>query len=235
MSYPGGKAAPGVFQRIINQIPPHMTFIEPFAGDAAVSRAIRPAERTILVDLDADQLIHLAETFDRQGCELHQADGVSWLKHCAGLTRVDKRPKRDPNIVAYLDPPYPMHTRRGGRIYRYEMTDEQHDDLLNVAADLPFACLISSYPNQRYDETLADWRTIDFQTTDRGGNRRTERLYMNFPEPAELHDYRYLGDDKRQRERIARRRRNWLAGLKRASPLERRAILDACQQAVGEG
>jgi len=58
---------------------------------------------------------------------------------------------------------------------------------------------------------------------------------MNFPEPAELHDYRYLGDDKRQRERIARRRRNWLAGLKRASPLERRAILDACQQAVGEG
>jgi len=234
MSYPGGKAAPGVYQRIINQIPPHQTFIEPFAGDAAVSRAIRPADRTILVDLDHAQLRHLDATFERPGRELHLADGIPWLKHFAGLFALH-RPKWDDSIVAYLDPPYPMKTRKGGRIYRYEMTDEQHDDLLNVAADLPFACLISSYPNQRYDETLADWRTIDFQTTDRGGNRRTERLYMNFPEPAELHDYRYLGDDKRQRERIARRRRNWLAGLKRASPLERRAILDACQQAVGEG
>lgn len=32
MTYKGGKAGAGVYQQIINQIPPHDVYIEPFLG-----------------------------------------------------------------------------------------------------------------------------------------------------------------------------------------------------------
>lgn len=36
MSYFGGKAQDGVYQTIINQIPPHQIYIEPFLGGGAI-------------------------------------------------------------------------------------------------------------------------------------------------------------------------------------------------------
>ena len=46
-------------------------------------------------------------------------------------------------------------------------------------------------------------------------------------EADKLHDYRFLGNDKRQRERIRRKVTNWTEGLDRLPELERRAILHA--------
>ena len=43
MSYPGGKAAPGTFQKIINLMPPHEVYIEPFLGGGAILRKKLPA------------------------------------------------------------------------------------------------------------------------------------------------------------------------------------------------
>ena len=54
MPYPGGKAGAGVSQRIINLMPPHETYIEPFLGDAAVMRVKRPAKLNIGLDLDPE-------------------------------------------------------------------------------------------------------------------------------------------------------------------------------------
>lgn len=42
MSYPGGKGGAGVVQRIINLMPPHRVYLEPFLGGAAVMRARAP-------------------------------------------------------------------------------------------------------------------------------------------------------------------------------------------------
>ena len=52
MPYPGGKNGAGVFQKLINMIPPHETYIEPFLGGGAIMRLKRPAMLNIGVDLD---------------------------------------------------------------------------------------------------------------------------------------------------------------------------------------
>ncbi len=53
VGYPGGKSGPGVYHRLINLMPPHQTYIEPFLGGGAIMRLKRPAAHNIGVDLDA--------------------------------------------------------------------------------------------------------------------------------------------------------------------------------------
>jgi DNA adenine methylase len=52
MSYPGGKSGAGVYQTIINHMPPHRVYIEPFLGGAAIMRNKRPASLNIGIDRD---------------------------------------------------------------------------------------------------------------------------------------------------------------------------------------
>lgn len=40
MAYSGGKGGDGVFQKIINQMPPHQIYVEAFLGMGSVLRAI---------------------------------------------------------------------------------------------------------------------------------------------------------------------------------------------------
>ncbi len=54
ITYPGGKAGSGVYQKIINQIPPHNVYIEPFLGGGAILRFKRPAP-TASIGIDADE------------------------------------------------------------------------------------------------------------------------------------------------------------------------------------
>jgi DNA adenine methylase len=54
MTYPGGKAAPGVYQSLINLMPPHKTYVEPFLGAGALMRIKRPAGLNIGIDIDPE-------------------------------------------------------------------------------------------------------------------------------------------------------------------------------------
>ena len=60
----------------------------------------------------------------------------------------------------------------------------------------------------------------------RGGVRR-EFLYMNYDEPEELHDYSFLGDDFRERERISKKIQRHVNKLSKLPLLERKAIVKA--------
>ena len=65
----------------------------------------------------------------------------------------------------------------------------------------------------------------------RGGRLATEWVWMNYADPVALHDYRYLGEDFRERERIKRKTQRWVNRLQTMPLLERRALLAALEEA----
>jgi DNA adenine methylase len=54
MAYPGGKAGAGVFQTIINRMPQHRVYIEPFLGGGAIMHHKKPAALNIGIDKDPE-------------------------------------------------------------------------------------------------------------------------------------------------------------------------------------
>lgn len=230
MAYPGGKNGSGVFQKIINQIPPHRVYIEPFLGHGAILRKKKPATFNIGIDSDGDVVRHwhtagTAENSDVRGLggslTIIKGDAISWLK--------ENFYKLTPDTFVYLDPPYLMETRKRQRkLYGVEFaTVEQHRELLDIVLDAPCMVAISGYASSLYAEMLTDWRTISYNTVNRAGQKVQEWLWMNYPEPAELHDYRYLGENFREREKITRQKRRWITRLQRIDKLQRYALLSS--------
>lgn len=216
MPFPGGKEGSGVYQTIINQIPPHQTYIEPFAGGAAILRLKKPAPANIAVDIDPVCTENLA-ILQVPGLLVFCDDAISYLK----------RYRWKGNEFVYCDPPYLMETRLSQRkIYPFEFSSpRQHLELLSLLKSIPAMVMISSYWSNLYFETLKGWRFIVYPGSTRSTFKVKEFLWMNYPEPLTLHDYRYIGKNFRERERIKRRQRRWKARLERMDQLERTALI----------
>lgn len=223
-TYPGGKNGSGTYQAIINQLPPHELYAECFLGSGAILRHKLPAASSIGVDSDADVL----RAFSGDGIPnltLVCADALQFL--LANRANIgDAR-----STMLYLDPPYLMETRRDPRrIYRHEFNaPAEHRELLRLIKTFSCSIAISGYASSLYAEELAGWRAVSFPSMTRGGKLATEWLWTNYPEPLELHDYRYLGRTFRERERIKRQQQRWFARLQRMSSLQRHALMQAIE------
>lgn len=84
--------------------------------------------------------------------------------------------------LLYLDPPYPLDLREKN-MYKHEMTDAQHEELLRSALQSKSNVMISSYDNELYNDTLKGWYAAEKQTIAQQGLQRTEKIYMNFQPP----------------------------------------------------
>lgn len=227
MAYPGGKGGSGVYQQIINQMPPHQVYVEPFLGGGSVMRYKKPAPiANIGIDIDAAVLQSFQKDHGQEipNLELHAYSAYEWLAPGPSSRYYTQR-----DTLIYLDPPYLMSTRSSQRmVYKYELAaDAEHEWLLGLITGLRCMVAISGYWSQLYADRLQGWRSIQFPAMTRGGTIATEWLWMNYPEPLELHDYRYLGSNFRERERIGRKKRRWSERLKHMDQLERLAILSA--------
>lgn len=227
--YPGGKNGSGVYQAIINQIPPHRVYIEGCLGSGAILHMKKPAISSIGIDIDGDVLTAFSGD-EVPNLQLIHADVITWLATHAGDGNTIS-----PNTLIYLDPPYLMQTRRQHRrIYRYEMTRADHVRLLKVIKKLHCMVILSGYWSALYEKKLTGWRVETFHTTNRAGDRTTEYLWMNYPKPVELHDYRYLGANFRERERIGRQKIRWINRLKRMDVLQRYALMEVIEELHGD-
>jgi hypothetical protein len=221
--YDGGKGQDGVYQKIINEIPPHDVFIEACLGGGAVMRAKRPARISYGVEIDS-RIVEEWKKVEFPSLRLVNGDAVRFLSRFSWSG----------SEVVYLDPPYLMETRsHKGKLYRFEMTEGHHRELLSVIKKIPARVIVSGYWSKLYAEELKGWRTASFPAVKRSGEVATEWLWMNYASPLELHDYRYLGSDFRERERIKRKRQRWEKKLRAMPALERYAILTALEAVRG--
>lgn len=152
------------------------------------------------------------------------ADAHQYLRYHAPFTG---------NEFVYSDPPYLFVTRkqRYRPIYNYEYTVAQHVELLDLLKALPCPVMISGYESDIYNDMLTGWHKDSTQTTTRGGSLATEIIWMNYPPPTALHDYRYLGQGYRERERIKKLKRRWVTRWQSMDTLQRQAVLAAIQEA----
>ena len=126
----------------------------------------------------------------------------AWISAVEGLPAVHERLRRvvilnrpaldviesqdSPGTVFYLDPPYHPEARASPAAYgAYEMSAEQHAELLAVATSCQGRVLLSGYDCELYRRELAGWRRHEFDVPNHaagGGQKRRmkEIVWANF-------------------------------------------------------
>lgn len=225
MSYLGSKAASGVYQKIIAEMPPHDTYIETHLGGGAVMLRKPPARQNWGIDIDAETV----EVFNQDNPDFLErladtlfidiGDAVEFLR-CFDYASAGR-------VLIYADPPYLLETRTSAARYRHEYTVADHQRLLRCLMSLPenVSVILTGYPSQLYDNTLTGWRSREFQAMTRGGVR-TEKIWMNYQE-AHAYSHTFAGKDYNDRYRIKRKAQRWKAKFAALPPAERLAIMVA--------
>lgn len=82
------------------------------------------------------------------------------------------------NTLFYLDPPYVITTRKSGN-YNYELTDKDHEELVNMLLKIKGKAVLSGYANKIYKK-LEDnnWNRIDFDISHGKNYKRTESIWI---------------------------------------------------------
>jgi len=214
MNYPGGKG--GVFHKLINLMPPHEVYIETHLGGGAIMRNKARAKRNIGIEIDP-HVIELWYQNKQIDFELIHDDAIRYLKNYQFTGKE----------LIYCDPPYLRETRKKrARLYKYDYTIDQHIELLELIKSLPCMVMISGYESALYKESLKEWHTHIYKVGCHHGIA-IEWVWMNYPLPVQLHDYRYLGNTFRERERIKEKSKRWKRRYQSMPILERQALLAA--------
>jgi DNA adenine methylase len=83
-----------------------------------------------------------------------------------------------PDVLIYADPPYVTDTRLA-RLYQFEMTDEDHANLLDALEAHSGSVVLSGYASELYDGRLKGWRRLERSANAEGGRARVEVLWLN--------------------------------------------------------
>ena len=134
-------------QPLIAMMPPHHTYIETHLGGGAIMKRKPPALENIGIDIDPRPL-------SRFDCGYP----VRLVNGCAH--EFLKRYDFGGDELVYSDPPYLMRTRTSERRYRYDYTERDHVELLELLKTLPCAVIVSGYASALYEQLLRGWNTI---------------------------------------------------------------------------
>lgn len=99
------------------------------------------------------------------------------IENLNALTLIERY--NDPQTLLYLDPPYLQGLRKRG-IYKFEMSNDEHEQLLELVVKSRSMVCISAYDSELYNEKLKGWFTAEKATIAQMGKHRVEKLYMNY-------------------------------------------------------
>ncbi|RLF31666.1 MAG: DNA adenine methylase, partial [Thermoplasmata archaeon] len=96
-------------------------------------------------------------------------------------TNVIKRYDSEETLF-YCDPPYPHESRGDNSAYRYEMTDEEHEELAEILHSVKGKVALSGYHCDLLDTLYKDWNCIEApeKTIHSVKAKRREVLWTNY-------------------------------------------------------
>jgi len=217
--YPGNKNIPGLIQKIINQIPVCSKFYEPFAGSAAVTMFLSMLPmgpvQFFLNDLDpavTDRFLYPA------GCTVTNKPALDIIQ-----SLISSSAGKD--TFVFIDPPYTFDTRPNSlKLYNFDMSSEDHIQLLKAVRDLECNCMIIHPKTNLYDQVLQSFRTVQIKIRYHS-KTSIENLYMNYDTPGILQSYAVVGCDCWDRQRIKRKGERLVQKLLALPEMERNYIL----------
>jgi DNA adenine methylase len=233
-TYPGGKSSTGVYQAIINVVPPFINYCEPFVGNGLFRFLRPPSGKMVLCDLNPKVATTLQQwTQDnpkyRYDTQVFNLNGLEVMDDFDSEQTGKGNPTQ--NFI-FCDPPYLFDTRKCQKLMygEYEWNEDDHRHFLSRVKLFNCNIAITHYPCRLYDELLLEqgsfpflkWHYTDFTGRTRHGTR-TERIYHNYPAPKILHQYNHLGADYRARENIRDRIERFNNKLAQLPPVERNA------------
>lgn len=87
------------------------------------------------------------------------------------------------DTLMYLDPPYVLSSRRGGKLYNHEMTDTDQEKLLSLIVKSKAKILISGYESGLYNDALAGWHKDSTFSQTTSTEIAEETIWMNYEPP----------------------------------------------------
>lgn len=98
-----------------------------------------------------------------------------------------KRYDDDSDCFIYCDPPYLHETRKDTKLYKHEMSKEDHLRLLKICVVSNSKIMLSGYNSDMYNDLLSNWKKKEFHVTTSMANtniqdreERTEVIWMNY-------------------------------------------------------
>lgn len=197
-NYPGQKKIPGVYQKIINNIPLHSIYYEPFAGSAQIAKILYNSSKDstyYLNDIDpaVNSLLSLLE-----GSTITNVNAFDVLQSEILLSSGKE-------TFIFIDPPY-LHSSRPNNqtLYNYEFSNENHYQLIKSLLQLNCNCMIIHPSCELYDLHLSSWRIIQIKIRYHS-KTSIENLYMNYDIPEKLQCVDFVGSNCWDRQRIKRK------------------------------
>ena len=88
-----------------------------------------------------------------------------------------------PEALIYCDPPYVRSTRKSGRLYSCEMTDDEHQELLEIITHSQAKIVISGYESDLYNSYLKYWNKFTTEVHTTSSDVAHEVIWTNFQTP----------------------------------------------------
>jgi len=87
-----------------------------------------------------------------------------------------------PDTLFYCDPPYPHESRGDSNAYFYEMTNEEHEELVEVLHSVKGKVVLSGYHCELLDRLYSDWYCVEEgkKIIHSVKTHREEVVWMNF-------------------------------------------------------
>lgn len=198
-NYIGNKGIPGVIHKIINLIPAHDYYLEPFAGGASIGKALPRCSVKHFNDLNKNALEQITDS-----------SGATIIKTSVPAAQLlQSFGSGTASAFIFCDPPYLHETRFSDSIYNFEMTHTDHTDFLSAVQSLKYPCMIIHPLCELYHQALQSWNYVDIKIR-YNSKTSTERIYMNYNKPQLLQTYRFIGTNCWERQAIKRKAERFL-------------------------